>query len=356
MSIPDPVLVIQTAFLGDVILTLSVAQVLRSLEPGLPVDMMVVPRTAAVLTGHPDIRETLIYDKRGADAGVGGFFRMMKEVKRRGYGCALVPHRSLRSALLARMAGIPVRVGFDTSAGSMLFTRIVPYGGELHEIARNLRLLEALGVDRPAHVAPRLYPTDEQKKTVSGFLAAFEGAPSAPLIAIAPGTVWNTKRWPPERFATLAGGLVSRGYGVILVGGVEDAGLCREIAAAGGGIRIMNACGKFPVLGSAELIRRSALLVCNDSAPLHLATAVGTPILAIFGATIPGFGFGPTGPRDAVMETGGLSCRPCSIHGGDRCPVGTFECMTRITPEMVLDAVVSMTAWTSGTGGGRQSV
>ena len=356
MSIPDPVLVVQTAFLGDVILTLPVAQVLRRLQPGLSVDMMVVPRTAAVIANHPDIRETLIYDKRGADSGLRGFFRVMKAVKRRDYRCAIVPHRSLRSALLAKLAGIPVRVGFDSSAGRRLFSRTVPYARELHEIDRNLRLLEAVGVDHAAHDAPRLYPGEREKETVTEFLAASGTAGAAPLIAIAPGTVWNTKRWPAERFAALAGGLARRGFRVILVGGPEDAELCREIAAAGGGI--MDASGKFPVLGSAELIRRSALLVCNDSAPLHLATAVGTPVLAIFGATIPAFGFGPTGPRDRVMETRGLPCRPCSIHGGDRCPVGTFECMIRITPETVLDAVISMTSGTSGTSGtgGRGSI
>ncbi len=344
VPVPDPVLIVQTAFLGDVILTLPVAQALRRIQPGVAVDMMVVPRTAAVVSGHPDLRGTLVYDKRGADAGVAGFFRVAREVKRMRYACALVPHRSLRSALLVRAAGIPVRVGFDTSAGRMFLTRSVPYSRDLHEIDRNLRLLEGIGLERPARVPPRIAGTVAIQTSVSGFLAIPGGGSGGrPLVAIAPGTVWNTKRWPVERFAAVAGGLVQHGHRVVLIGGPEDAELCRTIAASGGGAGILNACGLFDVPGSAELIRRAALLVCNDSAPLHLATAVGTPILAIFGATIPGFGFGPIGPRDRVMETGGLSCRPCSIHGGDRCPVETFECMTRITPEMVLSEAISMT-------------
>lgn len=343
MSVPEPVLIVQTAFLGDVILTLPVAQVLGGVQPNIVIDMMVVPRTAAVVSGHPDLRGTLIYDKRGVDAGVAGFFRVVREVKRRRYACALVPHRSLRSALLVRAAGIPVRVGFDASAGRMLFTRSVPYSRDLHEIDRNLRLLEGIGLERPARVTPRVAASRAIQTSVSEFLSTPGAVSDRPLVAIAPGTVWNTKRWPGERFAAVAGGLVKHGHRVVLIGGPEDAELCGAIAASGGGSGILNACGKFDVPASAELIRRAALLVCNDSAPLHLATAVGTPILAIFGATIPGFGFGPIGVRDRVMETSGLSCRPCSIHGGDRCPVGTFECMTRITPEMVMIEVLSMT-------------
>jgi heptosyltransferase-2 len=162
------------------------------------------------------------------------------------------------------------------------------------------------------------------------------------LIAIAPGTAWNTKRWPREHFARLAQMLSDAGDRVVLIGGPEDAPLCREIAGAAGRAGVVDASGAFSVLGSAELIRRSALLVCNDSAPLHLAGAVGTPVLAIFGATTPAFGFGPIGPRDRVLETEGLACRPCSIHGGDRCPIGTFECMVRITPAMAFEAARSM--------------
>ena len=344
MKLPDPILIVQTAFLGDVILTLPVAEALGEVAPGVSVDMLVIPAPAAVLAGHPGIREAIVYDKRGADSGAGGFLRVLRALKRRKYACAIVPHRSIRSALLARLAGIPVRVGFDASAGKSLFTRVVPYQKELHEIGRNLALLEAVGcAPRPA-APPRLFPSDAERRAVGDFLGAAAAPGAPPLVAIAPGTVWNTKRWPAARFSELARSLAARGYGVVLVGGREDAASCAEIAASAGREGILDACGKFSVLGSAEVIRRSALLVCNDSAPLHLAAAMRTPVLAIFGATIPSFGFGPTGPRDAVMETAGLSCRPCSIHGGDACPVGTFECMLSIAPAAVLDTAVSILA------------
>jgi heptosyltransferase-2 len=340
--------VIQTAFLGDVVLTLPLVRAIRNVRPGAAVDLVVAPRAAAVLAAHPDIRETIIYDKRGRDAGASGFLRLLRELRRRNYAAAIVPHRSIRSAMLALTAGIPVRAGFDASSGRWLFTHVAPYDRSAHEIDRNLRLLEEIGAGKQERTAPRLYPSGADREAVDRFLARHRTVREAGMIAIAPGTVWNTKRWPQDRFAALARMLCDAGFEVALVGGPEDAELCRGIAATAGGAGIIDASGSFSVLGSAELIRRAEVLVCNDSAPLHLAGAVGTPVLAIFGATTPAFGFGPIGPGDRVLQIAGLGCRPCSIHGGDRCPIDTFDCMERITPAMAAEAVRSM-------AGGRQA-
>lgn len=334
---------VQTAFLGDVVLTLPLVRAIRILRPGAAVDLVVAPRAASVLAAHPDVRETIVYDKRGRDAGASGFLRILREVRRRSYAGAIVPHRSIRSAMLARAAGIPVRAGFDASSGRWLFTHVAPYDRSAHEIDRNLRLIEELGAGRQERIAPRLYPSDADREAVDRFLGRHGVAAGPGLIAIAPGTAWNTKRWPPENFAGLARMLADAGFAVALVGGPEDAALCRGISGSAGRAGIIDASGSFTVLGSAELIRRAGVLVCNDSAPLHLAGAVGTPVLAIFGATTPAFGFGPIGPRDRILQIDGLGCRPCSIHGGDRCPIDTFECMLRITPAMAAEAVRSMT-------------
>ncbi len=161
----------------------------------------------------------------------------------------------------------------------------------------------------------------------------------AKLIAIAPGSVWNTKRWLPERFAGLADALLSAGMRVAFIGGRDDLALCKEIAAMVRAGDVAIAAGAFSILQSAELIRRCETLVTNDSAPLHLAVAMRTRVVAVFGATVPAFGFDPYGERDRVFETMGLSCRPCSIHGGDVCPIRTFDCMKRISVGDVLEAV-----------------
>ena len=158
-----------------------------------------------------------------------------------------------------------------------------------------------------------------------------------PMVALAPGSVWFTKRWPEEHFLAVARALLHDGVPVVLVGGADDAALCARIAeGCGEGAAILNAAGRLSLLQSAELLRRCALLVSNDSAPMHLAGAVGTPVFALFGATVPSFGFAPLGPRDRVFELQGLACRPCGIHGGQECPIGTFVCMRDLTPASLL--------------------
>lgn len=332
------ILVIQTAFIGDVILTLPLVQALKDFFAQSTIDIVVVPRSAEVCSNHPAVSNVIRFDKGGSAKGVGGLIRTARGLRSTGYDVAFVPHRSLRSAVLAFLAGIPLRVGFNRSAGRFLFTSTVRYDGDVHEIERNLSLLRAYGIETPATILPRVYPGQAEKDAVDRLIPIERKRPSA-LVAIAPGTVWNTKRWLKERFAELAGMLIAEGKRVVLVGGEDDAKLCEEIAALVGPEKVLNTAGRLSLLGSAELLSRCALLVSNDSAPMHLAVAVGTPVVAIFGATVPEFGFSPAGVHDEVVEVRGLSCRPCSSHGGDECPIKTFECMVNITPERVMAKV-----------------
>jgi heptosyltransferase-2 len=156
-----------------------------------------------------------------------------------------------------------------------------------------------------------------------------------PLIALAPGSVWGTKRWPG--YIELAGALGGDAR-LVIVGSAADAPLAAEIIRGAGshGARTIDATGKLSLLASAELIARAAALVTNDSAPLHLASAMGTPTIAVFGPTVPAFGFGPLAPRSAIAEVMGLPCRPCDRHGPQRCPLGHWRCMREITPDRVV--------------------
>ncbi|TAK57563.1 MAG: lipopolysaccharide heptosyltransferase II [Bacteroidetes bacterium] len=337
------VLVVQTAFLGDVVLTLPLIQELKRHHPDCLIDVVVVPRCAEALENHPDIHKTIMYDKRGMDKGIQGLLKMAKHLRQQGYDLALVPHRSLRSAVLTRIAGIPVRIGFNTSAGRWLFTKQIEYRKNLHEVDRNLELLKPLEIIPSSKALPALYPSDEDVKIVDLFLATLKLLEKK-FIAIAPGTVWNTKRWLRERFIELAKKIIEQRHNVILVGGKEDRQLSEEIISYVQSEYIASCVGKLTILQSAELIRRSAALVSNDSAPMHLAVAMRTPVVAIFGATVPEFGFAPRGERDVVIETTGLSCRPCSIHGGEKCPITTFECMKQITVERVMENVERITS------------
>jgi len=329
------VLVVQTAFLGDVILTLPLIQTIKEHLQDASVDVVVVPAAAPILAHHPAIRDVIVYDKNGADAGVTSFRRQVGLLQERMYKLAVVPHRSLRSAALSRMAKIPRRIGFDRSSGSWLFTDIVRYDPKAHEIERNIRLLAPLSIAATGKILPSLFPSDADRAAAGSILGSSADGGARSLVAMAPGSVWNTKRWPAERFGEVARRLGESGTSVVVVGGEADRALGEAIVAGSGMPNVISAAGKLTLLQSAALIGMSRLLITNDSAPMHIAVAMRTPVVAIFGATVPSFGFAPYGERDVILETNGLKCRPCSVHGGDTCPIATFECMLNISAAAV---------------------
>ena len=322
-------LLIQTAFLGDVVLTTPLIEALAARYG--PVDVVTTPAAAPLLETHPAVRRVIPYDKKGRDRGVRGLLRLARVLRAEQYECAYLPHRSLRTALAAWLARIPQRVGFEDGWPSF-YTDIRRRGTQGHEIDRLLALAGVAG----HRARPALHATVADCMATEGFLR--EHGIRAPFIALAPGSIWGSKRWP--YYAGLAERLAGR-VGILVVGGPEDAALAAEItetvARAGG--RAVSGCGRLTVRQSAEAIRRASVLVTNDSAPLHFAQAVDTPTVAIFGSTVPSFGFGPRGPRDQVVQVGGLPCRPCSAHGPPSCPLGHHRCMKSLSVQDVLHAI-----------------
>jgi heptosyltransferase-2 len=347
MKCEPRILLFHTAFIGDIILMLPLAQALRAQYPAAAITAVTVPQSAPVLRDHPAVDRVITYDKKGSERGLRGIFTLAQHLRALRFDVAIVPHRSLRSAVVVWLARIPRRIGFSTSIGRIFFTDVVPYGKALHEIERNLGLLRPLGTDNADLRLPELHPRAEDRKVVDGFLRSYRlrwpSFSADSMVAIAPGSVWLTKRWPSEAYTALVQALVARGWGVVLIGGPEDQGLCHLITeAAGKPGTILNGAGAFTLLQSAELLRRCSVLVSNDSAPMHLGVAMQTPVVAVYGATIPGFGFAPLGKRDRVVEIEGLSCRPCGIHGGNSCPIGTLECLRLITHERVFNVVTEV--------------
>ncbi len=339
------VLIVQTAFPGDVVLCTPLVRATRkSLAKGR-VTFLSTPTAANLLETNPHIDELIVYDKGGREAGPGAFWRLARRLRQRRFDLALLPHRSFRTALLAWAAGIPVRVGFAKAAGALLYTHRVPYERTRHEVERDLALLEAAG-GAPNGLQPEVFPAHFDQSRVDELLR--EVGPEEPLLALAPGSVWPTKRWIARGFAKVGRMAVEKlGATVVLLGGPEDRTLTAEIAAAIGR-RVVDAAGRLTFRQSAELLRRCRLLLCNDSAPLHLGVAMGTHVVAIFGPTVTDFGFGPIGQGHAVVQRE-LRCRPCGIHGGRSCPIGTHECMTTITATEVFDQVQKL--WAAQTPG-----
>jgi heptosyltransferase-2 len=323
-------LVIQTAFLGDVVLTTPLLSVLA--ERYGPVDVVTTPVAAGLLTTHPAVAEVIRYDKRGADAGLRGLWRVGALLRGRRYDRAYLPHRSWRSAALALLADVPQRTGFADAPAAVTYTARLLRPASRHE-AERLLALAGPGGGTPPVVSLGLTPEDfqaaDQWLSRRGIAAGF--------TALAPGSIWGTKRWPgyPELAAAVE-------TAVVVVGGLDDAPLAEAVAARAPE-RTHLAAGQLTLRQSAALIARAGVLVTNDSAPLHLATAVGTPVVALFGPTVPAQGFGPRGPRDVALGQSGLACRPCSAHGPQVCPLLHHRCMRELPVETVLAAVHATT-------------
>lgn len=317
---------IQTAWAGDVILT---TPLLSALARSGPVDVLVTPTGAALLEGHPGIRQVHAWDKK-RDRGPTALPRLARQLRSVGYDRAVLPHRSLRSALLARLAGIPERIGFGGRLPALLYTRRVPWHAERHEADRLLALAPD-GADTRTPPPVSLPLTAAERDGAHRWLETHGITP--PFVALAPGAAWGTKRWPG--FADLAAGLPGP---VVVIGSAAERDLADTIAAQAPG-RVHSAAGDTSLRGAMALIQAAAVLVTNDSAPLHLAAAAGTPVVALFGPTAPELGFGPRGPRDQILGVTGLRCRPCSPHGPRRCPLGHHRCMRRLPVERVRRAV-----------------
>ncbi len=320
-------LVVQTAFLGDVVLTTGLIEVLA--ERFGPVDIVVTPGAIPLVDSLPSVRSVFSYDKHHRDRGVAAGWRLAQHLAARRYARAYLPHRSLRSAAIVWAARVPERTGFAGAVGQWLYTRRVERRAELHEADRLLALADLGG---PARI--HLEITEDDRAQAYAWLAS-RGIGDG-FVAMAPGSIWGTKRW--GGFADLVRLLPGH---VVVIGGPDD----REAAGAlvdAAPERVFDASGTIPIRVSAALLERARVLVTNDSAPLHLASATDTPTVAVFGPTVPGFGFGPRAGRAAIVERTDLTCRPCSPHGPARCPLGHHRCMREIPATAVKDTIQAL--------------
>ena len=311
------------------------------------VHVLATPANAGVLANHPAVASVIVYDKRAADAGFGGLLRMAARLRDTGATTAYMAQGSWRTAALARMAGVR-SVGFDTSAGRWLYSRRVAYRTDWHHAQRLLALARDPREAAPIHpelLRPSLYPGALEEAQVTALLHGAGVLAGERLIALAPGSVWATKRWPS--YDALARELVARlpDRRVVVIGAIGDAPYAAAIGEAvqrRGGRPVVDATGKLSLLGSAALLARCAVLASNDSAPLHLASAMNTPTVALFGPTVPAMGFGPLAERHVVFGRDELTCRPCSAHGGQTCPLGHWKCMRDVEPGDVAEQVANI--------------
>ncbi|RKY88990.1 lipopolysaccharide heptosyltransferase II [candidate division KSB1 bacterium] len=337
-NLKNKILIVQTAFIGDVILTIPLVKSIKKYFKESKIYFLLKPDSLNLLEGIPEISELITYDKKTKEKGIKPFIKIIKKIKSEKFDTAVIPHRSFRSALICKLAGIPERIGFDTSAGAFLLTEKVPYKKNVHEIDRNLSLLSAFGIIEKGSI-PEISVSPEDKSFIDEKFNKLKITETENFVTIAPGSEWNTKRWLLEGYVSLIKLLwKKKSVPSFLIGGKKDLMICNRIQNLTG-IPIVNFCGKLTLKQSGEVIRRSKVLISNDSGAVHLAVGSGKKVVVIYGPTSPEFGFYPYGEGHTILKEN-IYCSPCSIHGGKKCKEKHFKCMKNITPERVFNAVL----------------
>jgi len=335
------VVVLQTAFLGDVVLTTPLLRELRRAHRGAAITVVTTPVGAETLAGHPSVDSIEVFDKKGKDRGPWPLARVARRLRAAAPDVVVAAQRSARSGVLALASGAPLRIGFEGAPGRFAYTRPVPWKGDDHAVRRYLALAVPAGGDPAADPRPHLPVAQDSRQRISSLLGAAGIGADAPVLAVAPGSVWGTKRWVPEGFAAVVRAAPELGLAPVLVGSGEERALCDEVARASRAAAV-NLAGRLRIGDLAAALERAAVLVSNDSGAGHVASAVGTPVVSIFGPTVVSFGYTPFGEANRVVEHPGLPCRPCDRHGPQVCPLGHFRCMRDIPPERVLDAILDV--------------
>jgi heptosyltransferase-2 len=333
MSEDKNILVIQTAFPGDAILTLPFIQELKKKSPDYLIDVLCIPSTAEIFTASPQVNSVISFDKKGKQKSIFSFIKFIKELKSKNYEIVFSPHRSLRSSLIAMNLSARETYGFENSSLKFAFKHTVKYDPSVHEVKRNLEFVgDDYSIDK-WRITPEITVTAESRKKVQQFLSENK---IDKFIVIAPGSVWETKRYPVEYYKLIVEHFTAVKYQIVLIGGAEDKNLCETLKGAEKE-NVFITVGDSSFVETIELLKSSSLLICNDSAPTHLGMCANIPVLTIYCSTIPQFGFYPYNKKSDHISYDNLACKPCGIHGYSSCPLGTFDCAKLLVPDLVIE-------------------
>lgn len=329
----------QTAFLGDAVLTLPLIQAVKARYPEAEVHLFVRAGVEGLFSHQRELTSVRPFAKRGSHKSIFSAPGYGKELSLEGFDLWISPHKSLRSALVARAVGAPVRIGYDAPWYNWLaYTQLVDRRfDELDEVERLMQLAVPLGID-PTPPKPRLDLPPEAVARAAEVFAAFPKGfhPHTPILGIHPGSTWPTKCWPVEHFAAVAKTALEAGAVVALFAGPGEEALAAQIEQTAitpaTAERLVNLAGKLPLPVLAAALPRLTAYLTNDSGPMHLAWVQDVPLVALFGPTVRQLGFFPRGERSRVLEMS-LDCRPCGLHGHKACPQKRHACMRDITPQ-----------------------
>ena len=326
----NSILIIQTAFIGDVILATPLIEKLHQNYPEAAIDFLLRKGNEGLLKGHPYLRNVLIWDKKKAKYS--HLLAIVKSIRSEHYDYVINLQRFLTTGIITVFSGADQTIGFSKNPLSFFFTRRFPHlidtaNNKVHEVDRNLLLIRGI-VDNTEQMRPQLYPREEDFEKVKY---------DEDYVTISPTSVWFTKQYPLEKWVEVIN-IINPNYTVCLLGGKADAEACEWIKSQSAHPRIMVMAGLLSFLASAALMKNAVMNYVNDSAPLHLASATNAPVTAIFCSTIPAFGFGPLSINSRIVETTEkLDCRPCGLHGYKACPKKHFKCAD-IPPERIVNS------------------
>ncbi len=334
--------IIQTAFLGDVTLSLYLVQALRNLHKTANITFVTTPLGSSVSSVCKSIDNIITYDKYGLQKGLNGIKRVSNLLIERKIDCIIAPHRSFRTTLLTFLSKPKFSVAFNRNSLSFFYSKRVKYHKHYHEIDRNLSLLKAFEDTKKnfvlnINIELEIHPAD--KNYIENKLNLLDIQDDHILIAVAPGSVWKTKRWLEGHFIELISMFNFNGFKPVLLGSKEDYEICKRISDNTDGI---NFAGELTIPQVIYLLSKTNLLVTNDSAPTHFAGLVNCPTLTIYGPTSPIFGFYPRGKHDKSIQIDNLKCKPCSVHGSDDCPIKTHSCMRDLKPNLVFENAIDI--------------
>lgn len=314
------ILIIQTAFIGDVILATPVIEKLHRFYPDAVIDFIVRKGNESLLTEHPHLRQVHIWNKK--QSKYKNFYKLLTNIRLEKYDLVINIQRYLSTGILSAFSKAKSIVGFRKNPMSVFFSKKLPHELDgTHEVERNLQLIQHI-TDNSFQL-PKLYPTNANFQRTNELIQQYV---SGDFVTIAPTSVWFTKQLPASKWMELCE-LLPQSTAVFLIGGPSDYDICESIRNSVNRTNIYNLCGKLSLLESAALMSKAVMNYANDSAPIHIASAMNAPITAVFCSTVPRFGFTPLSGNSKIVETQeDLDCRPCGLHGKKTCPKGHFNC------------------------------
>jgi heptosyltransferase-2 len=322
------ILVIQTAFIGDVVLATALIENLHQQLPEVRIDILVRKGNESLFESHPFLNQVLVWDKKNNKYQ--NWVGLLFKIRSRQYDVVLNAQRFAATGAWTAFSKAKIKIGFDKNPFSFLFTNTVVHQfsekGQ-HEIDRNHQLLSCLFETKVA--MPKLYPTASDELAVINYQ-------QTPYLCIAPASVWFTKQFSSEKWVDLINQIPFEGP-IYLIGGPGDKLLCDQILQKINRKSVVNLAGRLSFLASAALQKKAVLNYVNDSAPMHFASAVNASVVAVYCSTLPNFGFGPLSDHSFIVQTNeALSCRPCGIHGKKQCPLKHFDCAKTIKMDQLI--------------------